>query len=109
MSYRRKEWVLALPVLCLSIVIFETPARAFQILEQPEKAQPGQHQHHGGHHMNVPMGEETCDPKYTYEEGPRGPSHWEGVCATGKMQAPIDIRGAEKLNIPDLQFAYQPA
>jgi len=75
-----------------------------QIAEPPEH--PQEHQHNG-HHMNVPMGEEQCKAKYTYDEGPLGPSHWQGVCSAGTMQAPIDIEHAEKLPIPQLHFRYQ--
>jgi carbonic anhydrase len=59
--------------------------------------------------MNVPMGEEKCETKYTYSDGPQGPTHWAGVCNTGKMQAPIDIEHAEKLPINNLRFLYEPA
>jgi len=55
------------------------------------------------------MGEENCAPTYTYEEGPIGPSHWPGLCTTGRMQAPIDIEHAEKLHINRLTINYQPA
>lgn len=99
--------LLAFAALC-SFVILSIPARAFQILEKPEKVEPGQHMH-GGHHMNIPMGEETCAPKYTYADGPHGPSHWEGVCTSGQMQAPIDIHDAVKMRVADLAFGYQPA
>ena len=92
-------------VLCFFIVAVVIRTGAGQIAEIPERV--GEHQHHG-HHMNVPMGEETCGANYTYVEGPQGPSHWEGVCGSGKMQAPVDIRQAEKLPINNLQFLYQP-
>ena len=63
--------------------------------------------------MNTPSGaSDKCEPKFTYEEGPRGPSHWEGVCATGRMQSPIDITKAVQVPIPPLPrlgFNYQPA
>ena len=66
-----------------------------------------------GHEMNIPSGASNkCEPKFTYEEGPRGPSHWEGVCNTGHMQSPIDITQSEKVPIPPLpplEFSYQPA
>jgi carbonic anhydrase len=55
------------------------------------------------------IGEEKCDPKFTYEDGLLGPSHWPALCSTGKMQAPIDIQHADKLRINDLTFKYQPA
>jgi len=56
----------------------------------------------------MPLGEETCEPTFTYEEGPQGPSHWPGLCTTGKMQAPINIEQSESLRIYDLRFNYQP-
>jgi carbonic anhydrase len=63
--------------------------------------------------MNVPSGvSDKCEPKFTYEEGPRGPSHWEGVCNTGHMQAPINITKTQMIPIPPLpplQFSYKPA
>ena len=63
--------------------------------------------------MNLPSGvTDKCEPTYTYEEGPRGPSHWAGVCNTGHMQTPIDISKTEKDTLallPRLRFNYQPA
>jgi carbonic anhydrase len=62
-----------------------------------------------GHQMDVPDTEgQKCDPKFTYDDGPHGPSHWEGVCTTGRMQSPIDIQGAQKLRLAPLVFKYQP-
>lgn len=55
------------------------------------------------------MGEEKCEPSFTYETGSNGPGHWPGLCNTGKMQAPIDIEHSEKLRIDDLKVNYQPA
>ncbi len=75
-------------------------------------AQHDQHAQHGQgdhHHLHLPMGEEKCAPKFTYEDGPLGPAHWPGICTTGKMQAPIDIRGAEKLRIAIPKFNYKAA
>lgn len=92
----------AISALCFSILIYAPPA-VCQIAQLPER--PEQHQHHG-HLMNIPMGEEKCGPTYTYAEGPQGPTHWEGVCNTGKMQAPIDIQNAEKLPLNNLQFDF---
>jgi carbonic anhydrase len=86
---------------------------ACQAAQLPEK--PDQHQHMHGHgmDMNVPSGvSDKCDPAFTYENGPSGPSHWAGVCSTGHMQAPIDIVGSEKWPIPPLpalHMNYQPA
>ena len=82
-----------------------------QIAEPPEVAEPAQHDHMsmGAHHMNFPLGEETCGPHYTYTKGPLGPEHWPGVCAVGRMQAPVDIRNPQKLPLGSLlKFGYQP-
>jgi carbonic anhydrase len=63
--------------------------------------------------MNFPSGvTDKCEPAFTYDEGPRGPSHWEGVCNVGHMQTPVDITNPEKVALdllPNLQFNYQPA
>ncbi len=109
--------LLVLLVSCSS-VLFAARASACQIAEPPEKMEPGQQGQHEGHgehdaqqhhHLHLALGGEKCDPKFTYEEGPLGPSHWAGLCNSGKMQAPIDIQHAEKLRINDLKFNYQPA
>ena len=92
---------------CLSVVANAAPAAA-QIAEPPEPADHAQHAMHEHHHLHMFLGEEKCAPAYTYDDGPLGPSHWPGVCSTGQMQAPIDIRGADKLRINDLTFKYQP-
>jgi carbonic anhydrase len=89
-----------------------TPALHAQIAEPAETVEPRQHDHMsmGAHHMNFHLGEETCGPHYTYTEGPLGPEHWPGVCSSGKMQAPIDIRNPQKLPLGGLvKFGYQPA
>ena len=107
--------VLAFSVLCVCIfgaaLLVAAPAGAGQAAQPAEKEEPHQHQH--GHQMNTPSGaSEKCDPTFTYDDGPRGPSHWGGVCNTGHMQAPIDIAKAEKVPIPPLpplEFHYQPA
>jgi len=71
------------------------------------------HQMSMGMDMNTPSGvSDKCEPKFTYEEGPRGPGHWEGVCNTGHMQAPIDLTNPQMVPIPPLpplEFKYQPA
>jgi carbonic anhydrase len=98
-------------LLCFSICV-AAPAGICQVAQPPERVEPGQHGQHGQlehHHLHIVLGEEKCDPNFTYEEGPHGPSHWPGLCTTGKMQAPIDIQHAEKLGIFDLKFNYQPA
>lgn len=59
------------------------------------------------HHMDMPAADEKCAPIFTYEEGPNGPSRWGGVCRTGKLQSPIDIRGAEKMGIPAIVVNYK--
>jgi carbonic anhydrase len=46
-------------------------------------------------------------------EGPRGADHWSEIdpayaaCNSGKEQSPIDIRDAEKANLPPLRFEYK--
>ncbi len=97
-----------LEILCVFVFVYAVPA-AGQVTEVPEPAGHGRHSMHDHHHLHMPMGEEKCAPTYTYDEGPLGPSHWPEVCATGKMQSPIDIETAEKLRIYDLKFNYQPA
>ena len=63
--------------------------------------------------MNIPSGaSDKCEPKFTYDEGLRGPSHWAGVCGTGHMQTPVDITKAEQVPVPPLpplEFSYKPA
>ncbi len=96
---------LAFLVLCSSLV-HATSGNACSVAAEP------QHSHPKGqpHQMNTPdPGNQKCDPKFTYEEGPHGPDHWEGVCTTGHMQAPIDIQHAEKLRLAPISFLYQPA
>jgi carbonic anhydrase len=50
---------------------------------------------------------------WQYGKGHGGPAHWAelnpefSTCGTGKHQSPIDIRGAEKAELPEIQFAYQ--
>ena len=45
-------------------------------------------------------------------EGPRGTAHWGDLdpdyltCKTGKAQSPIDIRAAEKADLPAIRFEY---
>jgi carbonic anhydrase len=84
---------------------------AGQAAQLPER--PEQHQHGDSMDMNVASGiTNKCEPTYTYDEGPRGPSHWEGVCGTGHMQTPIDISKPDKVSLgllPQLLFNYQSA
>jgi carbonic anhydrase len=84
---------------------------AGQIAEPAERLE--QHQHEHSMDMDLPSGvTDKCEPIYTYDEGPRGPSQWGGVCTTGQMQTPIDITKPEKIPnelLPQLQFNYQPA
>jgi carbonic anhydrase len=102
--------MLAFSVLCFSIFVAAI-AGARQAAQVPEK--PVQHQHQHGHQMNLPSGaSDKCEAKFTYEEGPRGPDHWEGVCSTGQMQSPVDITRSKNMPIPPLaalEFHYQPA
>jgi len=100
----------AVSFLCFSLIV-AVPDGAAQVAQPPEKVEPGQHEHgkQEHHHLHVILGEEPCGPKFTYGDGPLGPSHWPELCRTGRMQAPIDIQHAEKLRIDDLKFNYQPA
>jgi carbonic anhydrase len=96
----------------LSLLSFAGAAPAIgQIAQLPERAE--QHLHGHSMDMNLPSGvTDKCGPVYTYDEGPSGPSHWAGVCQTGHMQTPIDIRSPEKVPLkllPQPQFNYQPA
>jgi carbonic anhydrase len=46
-------------------------------------------------------------------EGPRGAGHWSeldpayAACNTGKEQSPVDVRRAEKAELPALRFEYK--
>jgi carbonic anhydrase len=98
--------LLTFSLICFPVGIHAAPDGC-QAAQLPEKAE--QHKHHG-HHMNIPdEATDNCEPKFTYEEGPQGPSHWEGVCSTGTMQSPIDIQQAQKLSMVPLKLGYQPA
>jgi carbonic anhydrase len=113
----RKYGFGVLLLLTLGLCFAHFTAGVCQVAEPPEKLEPGQqmqHQHgqpgqQAHHHLHQVLGEETCDPTFTYEDGPQGPSHWPGLCTTGKMQSPIDIQHAEQLPIYDLKFNYQAA
>ena len=76
--------------LCLSALL-SAPAAMGQVAEPSEQAD---HTSMSGHHMNFSMGWETCAPTYTYQDGPVGPDRWSGVCQTGNMQSPVNIRGS---------------
>src|SRR5580658_2966152 len=84
---------------------------AGQIAEPAERLE--QHQHGHSMDMDLPSGvTDKCEPIYTYDEGPRGPSQWGGVCKIGHMQTPIDITKPEKIPLellPQLLFNYEPA
>lgn len=73
----------------------------------PDSHADMEHQH--GHHMMNLANEATdkCEPKFTYQEGPQGPSHWPGECNTGKLQSPIDIGQTTKVPMMATQFGYQ--
>jgi carbonic anhydrase len=110
MSHSRiTQFNLALFFGLLMLIFAGSVPAAAQIAQLPER--PEQHRH--SHDMNLPSGvTDKCEPTYTYEEGPRGPSHWAGVCNTGHMQTPIDISKTEKVSLallPRLRFNYQPA
>src|SRR5215470_14916025 len=52
-----------------------------------------------------------ASPHWSYI-GEEGPNEWGkldtayAVCSSGKMQSPIDIRGAKKADLPSLKFDY---
>lgn len=95
-------------LLCFLLVTAAVRTGTSQIAQPAERAEQHQHMDMGAHHMNIPMGEQKCAAKYTYEEGPLGPSDWPGLCKAGMMQSPIDIPQAEKLPINNLRFLYKP-
>jgi hypothetical protein len=65
-----------------SVFAYASPGEGCQAAQPPEKTDQKQHQH--GHQMNVPSGSsQTCEPKFTYDAGPRGPENWGGVCNSG--------------------------
>ena len=79
--------------LCFSGFAHAAPAGAGQATELPEKMEPGQQmQHQHGqqehHHLHMTMGEEKCDPKFTYEEGPLGPQSLAGTVQQRKDAGP---------------------
>jgi len=49
---------------------------------------------------------------WSYAAGPRGPEHWGeldpqyATCGHGKAQSPIDIRDAQRADLPPLRFEY---
>jgi carbonic anhydrase len=91
------------------LLIFTGAPAVGQIAQLPER--PEQHRH--DHAINIPSGvTDKCGPTYTYDEGPRGPDHWEGACNAGQLQSPINISKPEKVSsklLPQLLFNYQPA
>lgn len=98
----------ALPILgsvCIGVAVY-----GHQAAQLPDK--PADHHQHT-HEMNLPSGaSEKCEPTFTYEDGPLGPRHWNGVCATGRMQTPIDVTNTQQVPVPPLQpleFGYKPA
>ena len=92
--------------LFLSALTYEVPAPC-QVAQPLEKMQPGQHPEHAHHHLHLPLGEEKCELKYAYDDGPLGPAHWPGLCNSGKMQAPIDIQHASKMPADELKIHYE--
>lgn len=111
MSTKPSSFLLVSSLLCFLVFALAAAAGFAQVLQPPEKVEPGdhQHQHQEHHHLHLPLGEEKCGPVYTYSDGPTGPSHWPGLCSTGNMQAPIDIPSAEKLPIYVPKINYKPA
>lgn len=107
-------FLIAISVLFLSFPNQITSTELEQAAQPPEKPMKHQQMHSmGAMDMNVPSGVSgKCEPQFSYDDGPLAPSRWQGVCATGRMQAPIDITKSEKISIPPLpplQMKYQPA
>jgi carbonic anhydrase len=107
------QFLVAFCVMLLPFPTSLTFIEADQAAQPPDK--PMQHQHGmemNGMDMNIPSGASgSCEPAFTYDDGPLGPSHWQGVCGTGHMQSPIGITSAQKISIPPLpplQMNYQP-
>jgi carbonic anhydrase len=40
-------------------------------------------------------------------EGAEGPSHWGGLCSSGKNQSPVDLRNALSAKLAPLSFKYE--
>ncbi len=59
----------------------------------------------------VSISAQQTPPHWSYS-GDAGPNEWGkldstyAVCSSGKMQSPIDIRGAQKADLPVLKFEY---
>jgi len=54
----------------------------------------------------------AAEVHWNYGKGHGGPPHWSelepefAACRLGKLQSPIDIRGAKKTELPPIAFAY---
>ncbi len=111
------RYAFGLFLIAVFICLISGPAHAAAPACAPADPVEMQHSHPAdsstmqhGHQMDMPSAAtQKCDPKFTYGDGPRGPAHWEGVCNTGQMQAPVDIQGAEKLSLAPVVFGYQPS
>jgi carbonic anhydrase len=104
--------VTGITLLAFSVSCFSTFVHG-QAAQLPERPADHVHGHAHASNLNVASGvTDKCEPTFTYDDGPRGPSHWEGLCTTSHMQTPIDITQTEKIAfpmLPPLQFNYQPA
>jgi carbonic anhydrase len=47
-----------------------------------------------------------ADDHWSYE-GDDGPSHWGGLCSSGKNQSPVDLHDAVKAKLAPLSFKYE--
>ena len=54
---------------------------------------------------SLPAGDAAGAEHWTYEDV----GAWEGTCATGREQSPVDLAGATARDLPDLGFSYRPA
>ena len=48
----------------------------------------------------------VAEEHWSYE-GDHGPSHWGGLCSSGKNQSPVDLRDAVKARLAPLSFEYE--
>lgn len=48
-----------------------------------------------------------ADEQHWSYEGADGPSHWGGLCSSGKNQSPVDVHDAISAKLAPLSFKYQ--
>jgi carbonic anhydrase len=63
---------------------------------------------------NAPLAQGHGGSHWSYS-GASGPTHWADLdeafatCRAGQTQSPIDVRGAKSVELPPIQFDYQPS